>query len=650
MNKELLMQLEKRTRDRLEDLKAQLGKSGLSIEELKTIKSEVTKLGEELKGITDEIAKLESGEEQPAEGQPAEGGAEKPAEQQPEEQRKEGEEMEEQRSAIMGAIGKALSTKHAQPTKRKESEIRSAFANFVVGKITEMEARALGIEAGNGSVTVPEVIASEVITYAQEQNLLRKYGTVVRTKGDVKYPVLVKKAEAQGHKKERADEMPETGIEFTEILLSPTEFDALATVTKKLLKMSGAPIEQIIIDELKKAYVRKEMQYMFNGDEVGNENPGALSKKAVGYYESETAPVNIDTAGWSQRLYMELVKLKNQPVTEVMRKSMWIVNRAALTLLEGMTDSTGRPLLHVDATDGVTYKLLGHKLDFTDAANGIDASAPVFYFGDFKSFHIQDVVGALELQKLTEKFAGTNRVGFQIYNLLDGQLIYSALEPTVYRYEVGGKKPSGGSGVAPTPQPPVVEYRALTSGDITKPTGVALTVSQDGTITNDAGFNEFSKGVPTVALLPKDTTEIIMELTGKQQWIVLGADESEKNVIAVGIGRLYNIANLNLDGNGSITKLRGSTLEKFGGAGHTPTVGTKYRVTNTSERIIAEYQDAQGVFQPWINFAKIGLSANTGAANGQPLDWYTPRLGFVCEISPGNEEPKIVGKKVEIKG
>ncbi|MGQ7191268.1 phage major capsid family protein, partial [Escherichia sp. HC-CC] len=57
--------------------------------------------------------------------------------------------------------------------------------------------------------------------------------------------------EAQGHKNERTNnEMPETDIEFDEIELSPTEFDALATVTKKLLARTGLPIEQIVMDEL----------------------------------------------------------------------------------------------------------------------------------------------------------------------------------------------------------------------------------------------------------------------------------------------------------------------------------------------------------------------------------------------------------------
>ena len=87
------------------------------------------------------------------------------------------------------------------------------------------------------------------------------------TSGDVKYPILVKKADANVNE-ERSTHIAETAIQFDEILLDPAEFDALATVTKKLLKMSGVPVEDIVVEELKKAYVRKEINYMFNGDDV----------------------------------------------------------------------------------------------------------------------------------------------------------------------------------------------------------------------------------------------------------------------------------------------------------------------------------------------------------------------------------------------
>ncbi len=450
--RKLLLALQQRNNARLTELRGQLERNEVNAEDLEAVQAEVQELVNQAQEIADELANLD--EDGDGEGEGGAGSGDGDGEGRDgnedsgdgdEEGDDEGEGRSaisgEERSAIMTQIGKGLSTRGHKSTKKREQEVRSAFANFVAGRITESEARSLGIEAGNGSVTVPEVVASEVITYAQEENLLRKYGSTHKTKGNVKYPVLVKKADANVNKKERAASNPiiETTIEFDEILLSPAEFDAIATVTQKLLSMSDAPVETIVIDELKKAYVRKETNYMFNGDDVGNENPGALAKKSVKYYEN--IPVDITAAGYSQKLYSQLVKLKGQPVTEVLKKSMWIVNRAALTILEDMTDTTGRPLLHQDATDGVGYKLLGHKLDFTDAADGDDSTKPVFYFGDFKAFHIQDVIGGMKLQKLLETYANTNRVGFKIYNLLDGQLVYSPFEPAVYRYEVGATKP-----------------------------------------------------------------------------------------------------------------------------------------------------------------------------------------------------------------
>ncbi|QSR11477.1 phage major capsid protein [Lactococcus sp. LG592] len=455
MNKKLLIALQKRNKARLTELRTQVENPETRAEDLTAIQDEIAQITNELQDVADQLAELE--DDGSGEGSDNSGNGDS----QDDENRDGGNDDEgqggsddenrsatpEQRSAALAAIGSGLSTRNAKSTKVRESEVRSAFANFVVGKISEGEARSLGIETGNGSVTVPEVIASEIITYAQEENLLRKYGTVNRTKGDVKYPVLVKKAEANLNKKERAsdDEIPETSIEFDEILLNPAEFDALATVTKKLLNMSGAPIETIVIDELKKAYVRKETNYMFNGDDSGNENPGALAKKAVPFVPSVAVDVTAADAG--QKLYDALIEMKNTPVTEVMKNGRWIINRAALTLIEKMKTSDGFPLLRpmTQAEGGIGNSLVGYPMEFTDSADKKGAAdIPVLYFGDFKSFQIQDVIGAMQMQKLVEKYAGTNRVGFQIYNLLDGQLVYSKFEPTVYRYEIGKVITGGG--------------------------------------------------------------------------------------------------------------------------------------------------------------------------------------------------------------
>ncbi|MBG9829995.1 phage major capsid protein [Bacillus wiedmannii] len=425
--KEILKASQARNKARLAELQGKVENGEVRSEELAAVKAEVEALTEEAKTLADEIAKLEEEEKEEDPDKKEEDDPEKKedpaAKENPDAQT---ELSEEQRSAISASIATALSTKGHTSTKNKEKETRSAFANYIVGNIDETEARALGLVTGNGSVTIPDFLSKEILTYAQEENFLRRLGTGVKTKENIKYPVLVKKAEAQGHKNERSNnEIPETDIEFDEIELSPTEFDALATVTKKLLARTGLPIEQIVMDELKKAYVRKETQYMVNGDEANNINDGALAKKAVEFKTDE------------KNLYDALVKMKNTPVKEVRKKARWVLNTAALTKIETMKTDDGFPLLRPfnQAEGGIGYTLLGFPVEEEDAIDMPDSpDTPVFYFGDFSKFYIQDVIGSLEVQKLVELFSRTNRVGFRIWNLLDAQLIHSPFEVPVYKY------------------------------------------------------------------------------------------------------------------------------------------------------------------------------------------------------------------------
>ncbi|ASN71451.1 phage major capsid protein [Bacillus toyonensis] len=425
--KEILKASQARNKARLAELQGKVEKGEVRSEELAAVKAEVEALTKEAQTLADEIAKLEAGEKEEDPDKKKEEDPNKKEDPAAKEDPDAKTELsEEQRSEIMAAIGTGLSTKGHKSSKNKETETRSAFANYIVGNIDEREARSLGLVTGNGSVTIPDFLSKEIITYAQEENFLRRLGTGVKTKENIKYPVLVKKAEAQGHKNERTNnEIPETDIEFDEIELSPTEFDALATVTKKLLARTGLPIEQIVMDELKKAYVRKETQYMVNGDEANNINDGALAKKAVEFKTDE------------KNLYDALVKMKNTPVKEVRKKARWVLNTAALTKIETMKTDDGFPLLRPfnQAEGGIGYTLLGFPVEEEDAIDITgEPDTPVFYFGDFSKFYIQDVIGSLEVQKLVELFSRTNRVGFRIWNLLDAQLIHSPFEVPVYKY------------------------------------------------------------------------------------------------------------------------------------------------------------------------------------------------------------------------
>lgn len=444
-NKKLLKKLQARHEQRLTELRGKIESGEVREADLESVQTEIDTLIDELKDIKDELDEGTDPEpaanQDGAEGRSAEGEGEGDVDPEPAtdpepgtNENRAGMITQQQRDGLLGNIRSGLQNRSNANQGRNQQQIRRAFADFVVGNINESEARTLGLITGNGSVTVPDFLSREIITYAQEENFLRRLGTGVSTSENIKYPILVEKADAQGHKLERTTDMPETDIEFDEIELSPSEFDALATVTKALLARTGLPIEQIVIDELKKAYVRKETQYMVHGDETDNVNEGALSKKAVEFTTTETT------------LYDALVKMKNTPVKAVRKKARWVLNTAAVTAIELMKTDDGLPLLRpLDApVEGCNYKLLGYLVEEEDAVDETDPSQPVFYFGDFSKFFIQDVIGSLEIQKLVELFARTNRVGFRIWNLIDGQLIYSPFEVPVYKFLPTVTPPAGG--------------------------------------------------------------------------------------------------------------------------------------------------------------------------------------------------------------
>ncbi|HDX9641474.1 TPA: phage major capsid protein [Bacillus mobilis] len=313
-------------------------------------------------------------------------------------------------------------------TIKNNKEIRTAFTNYLLGNTSETEIRTLGIDLNNGKATIPKSIAEEIIGYVEQENLLRKYGKVVTVDGNFGYPVLTgdTKVEVGVNSTERDDEneIEVNNLGLTAELLEPVEFDSISRIKKRLLTLTPLSVSDLVIDVMKKEYLKKEMDYMFNGTDTLN--TGSLLNKAKVFTPTQTEPVAI------------IKELKNKPSTSVANKARWIVNKAALEYVEDLKLPNGDPALKtIDRVDGgVSYMLLGFPLDCTDVVRGSVDTAAVFYFGDFSSFVIQENSIGLEVVVLKERYSLKNEIGFQLYNLLDGKLIYSEVEPTVYRLEI----------------------------------------------------------------------------------------------------------------------------------------------------------------------------------------------------------------------
>lgn len=339
------------------------------------------------------------------------------------------EEPTQARSRVLGIIGKGLESRGEQ--KLGKLNKRSAFLRYLSGRLNQSQARSLGIKFNNGKVLVPTELSKEIISYVQEENPLRAAATIHKTKGMQGFPVQVKKADANIVEEERDDSnlIPFTDLEFDDVYLDPKEFDAIIKVTKKLTHMSDFDIEAIVLDELKSAYLRKEAFWHFSAPT----NPGSLAKKAVKFVVAE-GTVN---------KYLKLIQLKNALPTSMRAKARWMINRQAQTELESILDNNGNPILKDSGNEEFSHTLFTFPVIVTDYADDwnvsgskYDPSKPMIYFGDFSYFHIQDVLGTLEIEPLRELFARENKVGFKIYHISDGQLIYGPFETPVYFLDI----------------------------------------------------------------------------------------------------------------------------------------------------------------------------------------------------------------------
>lgn len=425
--------LEKRAaklKARLKELESQAQVENITRDALSDIETQVEDVTAELEEIDEAIAELpeedvtELGDVVDDLGAAAETVVEDVAE--PVDPEPDNTADDTQRSRVLGIIGKGLSSRGEDTVKKINK--RSAFLRFLAGRIDGVQARSFGIAFNNGKVLVPEELSKEIISYLQEENPLRKLGTPHKTKGTQGFPVQVKKADANTVINERdTNEIPETEIEFEDIYLNPIEFDAIIKVTKKLTHMSDFDIESIVIDELKKAYLRKEAFWYFSNPD----NAGCLAKKAVAFVATGT------------NKYLKLVQVKNALQTAMRGNARWMINRAAQTELESMLDNNGNPILKASGNDDFEFKLFNYPVEVTDyadkydeTAKKFDPSVPVVYFGNFAFFHIQDVLGSLEIEKLDQLYATVNKIGYKIYHINDGQLIYGPFETPVYSLDL----------------------------------------------------------------------------------------------------------------------------------------------------------------------------------------------------------------------
>lgn len=165
MDKELLKKLKARQEQRLEELRGKIESGELREADIEGVQQEIDAVIEELNGIKDALVDdgdpgdagdgkdggVGNGTDDPdnrSSDEPSGDGADEGGEGEDSPENRSGMISQEQRDGLLDSIKSGLEARSKMTKTQKDQQLRKAFANFVIGNISEAEARALGIETG----------------------------------------------------------------------------------------------------------------------------------------------------------------------------------------------------------------------------------------------------------------------------------------------------------------------------------------------------------------------------------------------------------------------------------------------------------------------------------------------------------------------
>lgn len=257
----------------------------------------------------------------------------------------------------------------------------------------------------DGGYLVPEEYDKRLIITLEEENVVRKLSTIIKTGGNHKINIATTNQAAAWI--DEGGELKFTDSKFKQVLLDAHKLHVAVKVTEELLYDNAFNLENYIIESFGKALANAEEDAFLNGD--GTNKPTGIFHETNGgdRLEKLTSTIKSDDI-------LSLIYALKRPYR---KNAVFIMNDKVVAQIRKLKDNNGSYIWQPSYQVGEPDTILGYKV-YTSAFAPDDAIA----FGDFKYYNIGDR-GNRSIQELRELFAGNGMVGFVAKERVDGKLI-----------------------------------------------------------------------------------------------------------------------------------------------------------------------------------------------------------------------------------
>lgn len=295
-----------------------------------------------------------------------------------------------------------LDSRSIQTTaEERAAEEEQAFADYILGRVSEMRAGEQNVTMANNGAIIPTTIANRIIKEVKDRCPILARATIYNVKGTLKVPVWGKANTshdiAVGYQTEFTEITADSG-KFTSVDLGGYLAGALTLIGKSVENNSAFSVVDFIINQMAEAIATWLEGQLLTGTGSGAAQ-GALSTTNT-LTAAAAAAITAD----------ELIELQAKIKQAYQADACWTMNPTTFTLIKKLKDANNRYLLQDDVTGEFPYRLLGKPVFLSDNMPVVAASAKTVLYGDYSGLSV-NFRENISIQVLREKYATQHAIG-----------------------------------------------------------------------------------------------------------------------------------------------------------------------------------------------------------------------------------------------
>jgi len=355
-----------------------------------------------------------------------------------ERQQKLDREAAEQKLADDKRAGKETDTTFKTDDEKRAENLIVTFRTWLKsGRITDKgadEFRALqaDVDVSGGFLVAPEQFVKALIKAVDDLVYIRQHATVipVTTSDSLGAPSLDTDPADADWTSEIGETQEDSSLALGGRSMTPHPLSKLVKVSLKLMRVAAISPDQLVQDRLAYKFGITQEKGFLTGS--GSNQPlGVFTASGQGISTSrDISDGNTETS----IMFDGLINAKYGLKAQYWPQARWIFHRDAVKQIAKLKDGEGRYIWQESVIAGQPDKIMNLPFHMSEyGPNTFESGLYVGILGDFRNYWIVDSL-VFQIQRLVEKYALTNQIGFIGRAELDGMPV---LEEAFVRVKLG---------------------------------------------------------------------------------------------------------------------------------------------------------------------------------------------------------------------